>query len=149
MNPAPAVAPPSEPFEKPALGSNELPIEATIRPQSCLTKPRAMPDASPFAIAPFSEPCAAVPGPLMRKSPNTWPTPLVVSTRLQAWIVSAPASRVSVLVEVPVYVALVAWNVSPPVTEHVTWLRFETVGALKVALAACTDVGLRAAATPA
>jgi hypothetical protein len=48
-----------------------------------------------------------------------------------------------------VYVAFVAWNVSPPVTEHVTWLRFETVGALKVALAACMDVGLRAAATPA
>src|SRR4051794_23778446 len=44
---------------------------------------------------------------------------------------------------------LLAWNVSPPVTEHVTWLSCETSVAAKVALAACTDVGLRAAATPA
>jgi hypothetical protein len=44
----------------------------------------------------------------------------------------------------------VAWNVSPPVTEQVTWDLFDTVGALKVALAACTDVVRpRAAATPA
>ena len=86
----------------------------------------------------------------MRKLPNTWPTPFVVSTRLQARIVSAPASRGSELNDVPLYVAFVAWNVSPPVTEHVTWLSCETSVAVKVALAACTDVVLpRAAATPA
>jgi hypothetical protein len=35
------------------------------------------------------------------------------------------------------------------VTEHVTWDLFDTVGALKAALAACTDVVRpRAAATP-
>ena len=127
-----------------------LPSDATIRPHLCLTKPRAMPEAFPLAKAAFSVPCAPVPAPLMRKMPYTWPTPFVVSTRLQARIVSAPASLGSLLDASPVYVALVAWNVSPPVTEHVTWLTFETVVAAKLALAACTDVPLPcAAATPA
>ena len=86
----------------------------------------------------------------MRNRPNTWPTPFVVSTRLQARIVSAPASRGSELNDEPEYVASVAWNVSPPVTEHVTWDMFETVVAANVALAACTDVVRPwAAATPA
>jgi hypothetical protein len=58
MNPAPAVLPPSEPSEKPAFGSNVLPSEATIRPHVCLTKPRAIPDAVPFANAAFNVPCA-------------------------------------------------------------------------------------------
>src|SRR5438067_10054270 len=77
--------------------------------------------------------------------------PLVVSTRLQARILSAPASRGSELVASPVYTALVAWNVSPPLTEHVTWYWCETVVAAKVALAASTDGPLSApaAATPA
>ena len=41
--------------------------------------------------------------------------------------------------DVPVYVALVAWNVSPPLTEHVVSECCETFVASNVALAACTD----------
>src|SRR3954471_11094475 len=150
MNPAPVVLPPSEPVEKPAFGSKSLPSDATIRPHLCLTNPRAIPDALPLASAAFSVPCARVPAPLMWKRPKTWPTPFVVSTRLHARILSAPARRGSELDDAPVYVAIVAWNVSPPETEQVTWDLFETVAAAKVALAAWTDVALpRAAATPA
>jgi hypothetical protein len=88
---------------------------------------------------------------MIRNRPNTWPRPLVVSTRLQARIVIAPLSRGSELVAVPVYVALVASNVSPPLTEHVTWYFCETVAASKVALVACRDGCLNAlaVATPA
>src|SRR3954454_23019990 len=117
-----------------------------------------MPDALPPASAAFIVPCARVPAPLMWKIPKTCPTPFVVSTRLHARILSAPARRGSELDDAPVYVAIVAWNVSPPETEQVTWDLFETVVAAKVALAAWTDVALpagtagprpRAAATPA
>ena len=74
----------------------------------------------------------------------------MVSTRLQARIVSAPARRGSALVAVPEYVALVAWNVSPPLTEHVVSECCVTVVALNVAVTDCTDGAPRcAAATPA
>jgi hypothetical protein len=86
----------------------------------------------------------------MYQSPYRCPTPFVVSTRLQARIVRAPASRGSELDAVPVYVALVAWKVSPPLTEHVATECCATVVASNVAFAAFTD-GARcpAAATPA
>src|SRR5262245_2874023 len=86
----------------------------------------------------------------MYQKPNRWPTLFVVSTRLQARIVRAPASRGSELDAVPVYVALVAWKVSPPLTEQVATECCTTVVASNVALAALTD-GARcpAAATPA
>jgi len=111
---------PIEPEEKPAVGLNADPSEATMWPHLPLTKPLASPDALPPAMAALSVPWARwLPAPTMRKLPNRWPTPFVVSTRLQARIVSAPARRGSALAAVPEYVALVAWNVSPPLTEHV------------------------------
>src|SRR5262249_49378414 len=114
-------------------------------------KPRAMPEALPPAIAALSVPWArALPAPLIRNVPNRWPTPFVVSTRLHAWIVSVPASRGSELVAVPVYMALVAWNVSPPLTEHVVSECCVPVVASNFALTADTDGAfLCAAATPA
>src|SRR5436305_1716041 len=107
-----------------------------------------MPDALPPASAAFIVPCARVPAPLMWKIPKTCPTPFVVSTRLHARILSAPAKRGSELDDAPVYVAIVAWNVSPPETEQVSWDLFETVDAGEVAVAPWPGVAQpRAAAT--
>src|SRR5579862_426699 len=137
MNPAPVVAEPSE-SEKPTLGSNVPPNDATSRPHGPLTKPFASPDALPSESAALSVPRAAVLVPLIRKMPYTCPTPFDVSTRLQARIVRSPARRGSALDAVPVYVARVASNVSPPVTEHVTWYCCDTVVASNVADVLCT-----------
>ena len=136
---------PASPSRSLRSGRTCCPWRRRCAPTDACTKPRAIPDASAIRDRPVQRAVGPGPGPLIRKSPNTWPTPFVVSTRLQARMVSAPASRGSELTDVPVYVAFVAWNVSPPVTEHVTWFRRETFCAAKVALAACTDVGLRAA----
>ena len=123
MNPAPAVRAAQRARPR-SLRSDRTRCRAMRRSApTCASRSRGRARRPRRSRSPRSA-CRApeCPGPLIRKLPNTWPTPFVVSTRLQARIVSAPASRGSELVAVPVYVAFVAWNVSPPVTEHVTWL---------------------------
>ena len=55
-NPAPTVLEPIVPDEKPAVGLNAEPIDATTCPHLPCTNPRASPDALPPEIAALSVP---------------------------------------------------------------------------------------------
>ena len=88
-------------------------------PHCACTKPRAIPDASPFAIAPFSVPCGPGALALDPEAAERRGRRRVVSTRLPARIVSAPLRRASELVDVPGVRGERRGNVSLPLTVQV------------------------------
>src|SRR5579884_130498 len=147
----PAPIEPADVAPKPVAGSNGEVSVAKKRPPG----PRTLAITEPFAVPPetaaLSEPWAPTPlAPWMRNTPATRPSPLVVSTRLSARIVKVPLRRGSLLVEVPVYVASVVANVSPPLTVHVVSRAFWTVAAVNDADTGCAFVwNPPASATPA
>ena len=119
---------PDEEAPKPASGSNGEVSVANRRPPGLCTVATVEPFALPSATAALIEPRAPSPAAFrMWKTPTTRPRPEFVSRRLTARTLNVPLRRGSLLVAVPVYVAIVVANVSPPSTVHVVRRAFETV----------------------